>query len=262
MEISSGRCRSPVEEVKNIERGLLRELHILCGEELFLYLLPEVMPGQKESLVAGEVGYFEPFMDTHFAPASGADGIRHKIAEGTVFVDPPEGIESAEARPEGVNTAAAVGTEKGTGVCLFVHKEVREHEPAVNMKPDARIQELSEACAEVLTEQTDIIGVQVDRVVHTAAAFAAAFAGAAGYAGKIMGSEAVRHFIFLHRHSVWLDMVTCRTVLYVIITPAGPRTQPVSRNGAPTNCQEHGSFMCSMIYLTYLKIVHSAANGF
>lgn len=199
MEISSGSCRSSIEEVKNIERGFLRELHILRGEELFLHLFPEVMPGQKEGLVTGEVCYFEPLMDTNLAPASGTDGIRHKIAEGTVFIDPSEGIEPAEARPEGVNAAAAVGTEKGTGVCLLIHKEVREDQPAVNVKPDARIQELSEACAEVLAEQTDIIGVQMNCVVHTAAAFAAAFAGAAGYAGKIMGSEAGRHIIFLHR---------------------------------------------------------------
>ena len=34
MEISSGSCRSSIEEVKNIERGFLRELHILRGEEL------------------------------------------------------------------------------------------------------------------------------------------------------------------------------------------------------------------------------------
>jgi hypothetical protein len=186
MEISSGRCRSPVEEVKNIERGLLRELHILCGKELFLYILPEVMPGQKESLVAGKICYFEPLMDTNLAPASGTDGIRHKIAEGTVLIYPSEGVEPAEARAEGVNAAAAVGAEKGTGVCLLIHKEVRKDQPAVNVKTDARIQELFEACAEVLAEQINIIGIQVDCVVHTATAFAAAFAGAAGYAGKIM----------------------------------------------------------------------------
>ena len=155
------------------------------------------MPCIDVALVDADTGNLEVLADFHLCAGARAGSVDHEVAERAVLIAAPERKQAAEARPEIMDPAAAVRSEERAGDIVPAHEQVGKDQPVLDMQADANVKKLVEALAKMLLELVQVIWIQVYRIIHAPAAFAAALAGAAGDPCEVTGGQQFCHIVLV-----------------------------------------------------------------
>lgn len=194
VEIAAEVVWSLIEHLEDEQGNLPVELRILLFIEHFLQGLYKIVPPGDKCLIALQIRNLKPAVDPNFRFAGHiAPAVGHKIAESFAVVLASEREETAEAGTEVVNLAAAVVAEEGAAYIIPAHEQVGENEAAVDVQTDADVYEVRKALFQVAREHEDVVGIEVDGVIHSVAALTAAVAGFAGDFCEVAGSQEFVH---------------------------------------------------------------------
>ena len=152
------------------------------------------MPLRDKGFVSLQIRYFKPAVDTDFALSGHiAAVLRHEVAKAGPVILAAEREEPAEAGTEGMDPAAAVFSEECTTYIVSTHEQVGQHQALIDMESDADAHKIRKAFFKVPAKHENIVRIQMDRIIHSAAALAAAVAGAAGNPGHVARRQKFMH---------------------------------------------------------------------
>ena len=202
----------PLEEHLEDEQGdSLVEFCILFLVQELLERFSEVVPCRDECLIPLQVRNLQVPVNADLRLSGNiAASVCYKIAEGLAVVFTAEREEPAESGTKRMNSAAAVIPEECTAYVFPAHEQIGENKTVFNAETDPHVDEIGKAFFQVACEHEYVIGIEMNRVIHAMAAFAASVAGFAGYFREIAGGHEFVHISSILRSR--LPSITPRRV--------------------------------------------------